>query len=462
MSRTEVVTWVAAGGCLVALLLVARDGWIEYGAGVGVAALIAYVAVLGAELGGRYLVVLGLFLAPLSALVVPGASFVTAADAAFAVGFLLLIPAILRSRPRLPTAYVVGVFLILVTGSIASIAALHVAVSFNHMARFVAGVVLVPLAFLLWRPTVRHCAHLAIAYNFGVLVSAGYGVANGDSPGSRWIGWTEHPNVLGMTALLAVALVPFVMSQVDRRWHWAWLAIGAAQMGVVWFSGSRAALISLICLALMFPVIEKSARSAGWMLGAGAVLLLVIDQVAPRSGTALDRLLGGGSATFSDAQREELLRHYWSGFLDQPILGHGFEEAVLGHVVYLEVAFSIGVFGLAGFLLILLAGCLPMLTAPRPLHRVAYAPIAYAGIAMVTSVIWDRYIWSALALSFVIASRVGLDELDHRRDELDHRRDEPDHRRDEPDHHQDGPEDQPPPPVVPRPGGPLGIEGAPR
>ncbi|MDN5894570.1 MAG: hypothetical protein L0H93_11150, partial [Nocardioides sp.] len=39
-------------------------------------------------------------------------------------------------------------------------------------------------------------------------------------------------------------------------------------------------------------------------------------------------------------------------------------------------------------------------------HRLAYPVLAYTMIAVLTSVIWDRFIWAPLALSLVVAARV--------------------------------------------------------
>jgi hypothetical protein len=174
----------------------------------------------------------------------------------------------------------------------------------------------------------------------------------------------------------------------------------------VWFSGSRAALVATVLIVLMWPVVERSVRGGLWLAMAGALGLLVADQVLSSSGdSAIARLLGGGSAVASDAAREQLTAHYLAEFLAKPLLGNGFEEAVLGHDVYLQVAYAMGIFGAIGFVLVLVSGALTLITIPRPLHRIAYPVIAYAMLAPLTSVIWDRFIWAALALTFAVAVR---------------------------------------------------------
>lgn len=391
---------------LAGLLLLARDQLIAWIAGIVVAGFVVFVVMLGHERAGRWLVVLGLFAAPLSALVVPVATFVTATDVLFALGFTLLIPTLIGSRMRVPLTFTIGVFMCLAMGTLATLASTDLLASFDPQMRFVAGVVVVPLAFMAWQPSRKVCTHLAMAYCLGSLFSIVYGVVkNGERPGARFIGITEHPNVLGITGLLSLALVPFILSQVSRRWQWLWFLVAGASAATVWFSGSRAALLCAAVIVVMYVVIERASWTAGWMLGAAGVSLLFANRLAVDSDSALARILGGGSASFSDAQRSDLLDHYWARFLERPMVGHGFEEAVLGHIVYLEVAYSMGVLGLVGFLLILLSGSLILFTSPPPLHRLAYPVLAYAMIAVLTSVIWDRFIWAPLAISFVIAAR---------------------------------------------------------
>ncbi|HEY9563346.1 MAG TPA: hypothetical protein VIR30_06200, partial [Nocardioides sp.] len=337
----------------------------------------------------------------------PMASFVTFSDVLFAMGFGLLLPIMILGRTslRLPLVWVVGVLISLVMGTLASLLAGDILASFNMYARYLAGVIILPLVFMLWRPRIQVIGHLAMAYALGVVASIGYGVIkSGERPGARFIGMTEHPNVLGITGMIGLALIPFIWSRIDAKWHWFWLGVAAVNAATVWFSGSRAALVVTVMVVLMWPVVERSFRGGLWLGLGGAVGLLVADNFMSKSGdSAIARLLGGGSAGASDSARADLLEHYWNEFLERPLLGSGFEEAVLGHNVWLQVAYSMGIVGAIGFVLIILAGCLVLLTVPRPLHRIAYPVIAYAGLAGLTSVIWDRFIWAPLGLAFAVA-----------------------------------------------------------
>src|SRR3546814_19322817 len=92
------------------------------------------------------------------------------------------------------------------------------------------------------RPRIQVIGHLAMAYALGVVASIGYGVIkSGERPGARFIGMTEHHNVLGITGLIGLALIPFIWSRTDAKWPWFWLGVAAVHAAAVWFSGPRCA-----------------------------------------------------------------------------------------------------------------------------------------------------------------------------------------------------------------------------
>lgn len=409
----DAFTWGLAIVLCAGLLVVARDEMVWAVIGIAVAAVLTVIVVLGPEKAGTVFVVLGTLTAPMSALVVPGATFVTATDLLYAVGFVLLMPTILGRHIGIPPAFSFTAMACLFIGLVATLAAPDVLTSLNFQARFVAGVIIVPLVFLAWRPKLPVVQALAAAYVIGTAISFLGGIARGDRPGGRFIGFTEHPNVLGLTGMFATGLCVFLITQTRRSLAWIWLAGGATGLAVVWFSGSRAALVVAGAIAILFPVVERSARAAGWLLGSGTVAVVAASQIKFEGDSALDRLLGGGSASYSDAEREQLFDRYWQGFLDQPILGHGFEEAVLGHNVYLQIAYSMGIFGAIAFVLLIAVGAAQLLLAPKPFNRLAYPILSYAMIAPLTSVVWDRYIWVPAALAFVVAADVARVRAGH-------------------------------------------------
>src|SRR3546814_5836097 len=94
-----------------------------------------------------------------------------------------------RTSLRLPLVCVVGVLISLVMGTLASLLAGDILASFNMYARYLAGVIILPLVFMLWRPRIQVIGHLAMAYALGVVTSIGYGVIkSGERPGARFIG----------------------------------------------------------------------------------------------------------------------------------------------------------------------------------------------------------------------------------------------------------------------------------
>lgn len=153
----EVSLWGLAVLLCAALLVVARDEVVYIALGVITALVIAVIVALGPEKAGTSFVVLGTFAAPMSALVVPGATFVTATDLLYAIGFVLLLPTILGRHVGVPAGFSFFAMACLFIGVIASLAAPDVMGSLNFQLRFVAGVLIVPLVFLAWRPSSPWC-----------------------------------------------------------------------------------------------------------------------------------------------------------------------------------------------------------------------------------------------------------------------------------------------------------------
>jgi O-antigen ligase len=403
------LVWVTV---LLGLLHVGRDNVLLCGLALATAAGLTTVVVLGTERTATLLIFLGMVFSPLTELtVIPGSTLVTYADLFFALGFVLLFPTLLRGRFDVPPVYVVGMVIVLATSLVASATADHPAVSLNLMARLVLAVMFFPLIFMVWRPDVLLCVRLAQGYMLGAATTTLYGyLVAGPSPGDadlgRYDGLSEHPNALALITLLALLLTPFVTAYTSSPWSWLWWGVGAVCLFGMWLSGSRATLAAFIALALLYPVIERSLKAA-WLLIAAATAGLVFagKHINPDSDNPIGRLLGGGSAAGSNAQRETALDTGIAQFHQHPVLGNGFEHALDAHMIYLEVAVCIGVVGLFGYLLMLWPGIQPILTAPRPLHRISYPVLGYAMVGVLTPVLWDRYIWSVVALSFVVAAQ---------------------------------------------------------
>jgi O-antigen ligase len=351
------------------------------------------------------LLVAGALFAPLNDVrPVAGLSIMTMADALLVAGFGLLTPVLLNRKLIMPGSFVLGWALLLPAALVASVLASDVATSFNHLARLLAAALVLPAALLWWRPDRRVISRLAAAYLVGAAVSVIAAVVEGPiDDENRYDGLTTHPNFLGHTAVIAIALTPFVTSQISALSRWFCYALALLCGYGVWISGSRAALVGLAVLAVLYPLLERSLLAAGGLVLGLAMTLLFWDQIlGARGGNALGRLLGTTTSETSNEQRRGTLSAELERFLAEPLTGHGFENALAAHNIYLQIAVSAGIIGLLGFLLVLWTLISPLFTARRSaLWRLGYVGIAYLVIGVLDKSLWDRFIWVGLALALL-------------------------------------------------------------
>lgn len=400
-------------GCvsfLAALLLLATFSHVAAIVAIGFAGLLALIVSLGLVRTATAIIVLAMFFAPLNDVRPSSAvSFVTAADLLFVLGFVLLVP-VIAFRPLVPPLlFVLGSMILVLTGVLASLASLDAGASLNHMTRFFVAALGLPVAFMLWRPGKRIVARLAAAYLAGQVFSVAYAFyENGDS--GRYAGLTTHPNFFGLSSLLAVSLVPFVLSFTPPSRRWLPWAAGVVCLAGIWTSGSRAAFLVIVLIAMIYPVIQLSIKAAGLLAFAGAGVLIGAGRLFNDSGdNALSRLLGGGHADYSDAAREQLITDAIKSFKAHPLLGTGFVNPLEAHNIYLEIVVAVGVVGFVGYALILWSAVSPLFTLPKPFNQLAYPALAYASVGLLTNALWDRFIWAALTLP-LIAHLLASDE----------------------------------------------------
>ncbi len=390
---------------------------------VGIAGMVAAVGIVmvatrGFEQSACILLVGAFALAPMDRLrPVPGVGFVSASDLLMFLGFGLLVVVLIGRRVRPRGLYVAGASAVLVAGLLVCWASPDTALSLAIMVRLVVGAVLLPLLLMLWAPGLFVLRLLAGAYVLGNAANVAYGtVAGPKNFEGRILGYSEHYNVLGLCALLGLALVPFLMREARREHVWIWAALGLACAYGIWASGSRAALLVAALVAVVYPVLARSIKLGLALVGGGIVGLYVVGTAitsGDNSTNALGRLFGNGSASASDQVRENAARLAIEQFRSSPYLGNGFSDGTLdAHNVYLQIAAAGGIVLVASFL-VLLAGVLRQPFALGPSYRLLILPgLAYALIAPLTSVIWDRYIWCVLALPFLVAIRSGRDDHD--------------------------------------------------
>jgi O-antigen ligase len=368
-------------------------------------ALFLLLVVLGFGHTSEFFVILGACLVPMSNLhPVDAVAFITVADAAFAVGFTLMLPDLMRKPLQLPPAFVFGVGGVFIVALVTSVLSEQPGPSLNILARLLVGAFGLTTLIVWWNPDRTRVLIVASAYVLGNVISIGYAVVkNQASAEGRRAGLSEHPNIFGLCAMLAVFLLPFIMSQIPRSWRWIPAVLGVVCLYGVWSSGSRAALAVLIAVAMIFPVLARSVLAALALLAGFATFLVLSTQLLGENsgGNALSRLLGSGSASLSDKARELLLQQAIDQFWESPIIGNGLADLLAAHVIYIQIAAGLGVIGLAFYLMVLWSTVQPITVLTPPFSLLALPALGYVILGFVTPVLWDRYIWTVLALALL-------------------------------------------------------------
>lgn len=364
--------------------------------------LLLLALMVGAGRAGTAAVVLGMFLAPMSSLQpITPPPVITFADVAFVVGFALLAPQLAGRRLDVPLPYLVGALLLLTVSLLSVAVTAEPGVSIPAVIRLAYASMLLPGAFLLWRPPPRQIALLAVAYLLGVCASLVFGLVAGPTTEGRYQGLAPHPNSFGHSAAFAALLIPYLVSTMPRR-RWSWYAGGVLCCYAIWISGSRASLVAFVVVVALAPLLERSVRATAALLYAGALLLVVGGRLATAGGTnAFSRLLGAGSATDSNGQRLLRLDVTLHDFFQHPLLGAGFTQIRAAEDIYVQVLSSVGVFGLLGFVLMLYSLVRPAFAHGRAVHRLAYPALLFAVVGPLTDVLWDTLPWAVLSLAML-------------------------------------------------------------
>jgi hypothetical protein len=301
-----------------------------------------------------------------------------------------------------PMPFLVGASGVVMVGAVAAVGSDAPGLSLNNLVRLVFGAFGLPVLFMLWDPTRRIVVGLAAAFIFGNIVNVVAAVLNG-STGDRYRGLSTHVNILGLCAMLGLALIPYLLAvgKPEYRWLLAFAAV-ICSYGI-WISGSRAALLVAIAVAALYPLMARSLNGAIAVTGAAVVVLAFVGRIASGSGgdNALSRLLGGGSAEGSDEQRKDAMDVAIKQFRAHPIIGDGFGTILQAHNIYLEIAAAVGMIGLAFYLILIYSVVQPAFVVPRPYNLLAFPALAYAMYGVIQPLLWDRYIWCVLAFSFL-------------------------------------------------------------
>ena len=400
----SVLTTVALVLVMVGLIAISFFGVKFAIAAVGVAVYVLLLAVLGTEKTAVLTLMAAFATAPMYKGLAPSIdSVVTPTDLLFVGGFFLLLPTMIGRSVRLPLVYFVGLIVVTITGCIASAGSVEPLTSFLGLVLWLMVMGGLPIAFALWRPGYKVIELLAWAYVVGQLANTAWALIDGPYIQGRYAGNSLHPNYFGQAGMMAIALLLYLFYRHrTRALRLAVLAAGAVCLVSVHLSGSRAAMLVVAVLIMMIPVIDRSAISTfiWFLLGALAIaaLPLLIDISGEQS--ALARLSGNSNAALSDRAREEGFEMGWERFWDHPLLGNGLIDLFEIHNNFLEVAVAVGVFGLAGYLLVLFAFARPLFGL-GPDRRLCYTVWAYIGFGATIPSLYDRSIWGPVALSVI-------------------------------------------------------------
>ena len=394
----------AAVGGLV--LLACRGNLILTIGALAVAGLIALTAVAGPEKTGILILMCGFFTAPFykGTAPTPG-SPATGTDALLLLGFLFLLPNVLRGRLHMPVVYWAGVSLVLTAGLVSSAASTDPVESYLSLGFWMIVMVGLTCAFASWLPSRTVVDLFAMAFVSGQIFSFGLGWARGNIAQDRHAGLSTHFNYFGEAGMLALGLLIYLAYRHFGRSaviSVALMAAGALCAATVVLSGSRAATLVVAVLILMIPFVERSAITGFVWAACLALFVASLPFLAAnlRDVSSIERLTGGGGSGYSNSARTLGLDEGFERFFAHPIRGDGLIELYEIHNNFLEVAVAIGVFGLAGYLMVLYAFARPILGTGQ-MRRLCYPVWGYIGFGATVPSLYDRSIWSVVALSAV-------------------------------------------------------------
>lgn len=420
----SVVPWALVVVLLVGLLPLATSSIVG-----GIAALVlsgglVLLALLGIEGAALLMLGIGIATSPMDRLKpVPALDFVALSDYFLLVGIGLLVFIVLSHRARPEPLLWLGVAGVTIVGFVSSLLSDEPGASLNSLLRLVVGAMVLPLIFTVYGARSWVAPAFAGAYVLGSAVNVGLAMVGDVSVEGRRIGESSHPNVLGLCCLLAFALLPYVWETIDQRWRWLVVACGAANVWGIWISGSRAALVAAVAAVALYILFTRSVVVALAAFGAAIPALYYTGSSLGPQGTsdqnALTRLLGGGSASASDAAREQLSQEALDVFEAHPIFGAGLAQVLEAHDIYLQIMAAIGIVGLAFYLILLGAVVLRAMSLPGVGRLLLLPPLTYMMVGFMTPILWDRYIWAVLALPFLaaVSREEDVEDADHTADD---------------------------------------------
>jgi O-antigen ligase len=372
---------------------------------IGAAAYVLLLAFLGTERMAVLTLAAAFATAPMYKGLSPSLdSPVTPTDGLFVLGFGMLLPTVIMRRVHLPGLYFLGLMIIVITGSLASVLSADPLKSFIALTLWLMVMGALPIAIGLWSPGSRVIELLAWSYVFGHLISIAYSFIGGASAQGRHGGLAAHPNYYAQAGMMSIALLIYLFFRYQGRVmpRLAVLVAAAASLYSIDSSGSRAALVVTAVLVLMIPVVERSAITGFVWAMLGALAIVVVPLIIGITGeqSSLARLVGNTNSSLSDQERTAGLESGWDRFWARPLTGDGLLELFDIHNMFLEVAVAVGIFGLVGYLMVLFVFARPIF-GHHPHRRLCYTVWAYIGFGATIPSLYDRSIWAAVSLSVV-------------------------------------------------------------
>ena len=405
-------------GALLLIVPLGVKGTTEAALGAGFVVGLILLFLFGLETLGSAIVVVAMFFAPMTAMVLPGLSFVTISDFAVVVGFMLLFPSVIRKPVWVPWQFSLGSLVFFIVACVSSFLPPSPLSALDLTLRVTAATILLPLAFVWWAPRGKRLFWLVAAYPIGQTFNVIYSLGEGpiSAGNGRYRGLTEQPTAFGYASLLGMCVLPFIAATLPQGRRWVVIPSGFILGYGIWISGSRASLLVLLILVVMYPLLEKSIKAAGFVALLGIIAMAMFQRILEQNNgsNALARLLGGGGAGGSDEARLEGLAAAFKVFQKSPIIGNGFEfDTFLAHNIYMQVLTCVGVIGFVGFMLVLWAYAIPLFTAKAPYRLLAYPAVAYIVVGPITPNLGSRYVGIMLGVSFVAATigRMGPDDV---------------------------------------------------
>lgn len=366
------------------------------------AAISILALIIGLARAGSAFLIVGFGTVPLNDLHPIGfLSFLELSDVFFGAGFLLLAPRLIGNTLRIPTAFLIGAAGLLTVGALSAVVGDQPGFDLHYVMLLSLSMVLLPVLLVWWQPGRRSAIAAAAAYMGGNAINVVNSLVGGPDETGRSAGLATHPNIMGACQLFSLALVPFLLRALPRRYAWIVIIGSIVSAYGIWISGSRAALAVAVGVTVTYPLFRRSALAA---LGVAALCLpgiVVVDRESksPDSSNALGRLLGGGGSGSSNDAREAGFRDGFDRFLAHPLLGDGWDSIWGAHNAYLQIAAAIGLFGLIFYGMMLQPIMRPIIAVPPPYGLLALPALAAVMISVVDPALGSRYIWSVAALA---------------------------------------------------------------